>query len=513
MNPNTGTIVNRADAVSAIDRNKLGQYFTPEHLARQMVDFALSIMTTFTSVRFIEPGFGHGAFFNMLLTAVPKTCLAKAWGYEVDQACIAHAKRQWPDGFLDLIKEDFTTAIPPKAPDEKPNLLLCNPPYVRHHHLSTDQKKQLQLQADKVSGVNLNGRAGLYCYFILLAHGWLAPGAVAGWLLPSEFLDADYSLSVREYLTTRVTLLRVHQFATSESLFEDATVSSAIMFYQYGTPTDDHEVSFSFGGSLSSPNATTTVKLSKLKHTRKWSNLVGNRDAHLSISCSSQDQPPFKIADLFEVKRGIATGANDFFILSEAQVNKLQLPHEFLKPILPSSRHLVMEEIEADEIGDPQIDFRYYLLDCSMKEEELRNIYPYLWTYLEEGKSKGLHLRTLCRSRKPWYAQESRPPAPILCKYMGNGSRSTNNPIRFILNHSRATATNSYYLLYPRPDLQVLLDTKNDAVRLVWSALNAIPIASLIAHGRRYGGGMVKIEPRELENMLIYGVSDLMLRR
>jgi adenine-specific DNA-methyltransferase len=41
---------------------------------------------------------------------------------------------------------------------------------------------------------------------------------------------------------------------------------------------------------------------------------------------------------LFYIKRGIATGANAFFILAAEQIERRGLPHEFFTPILPSPR-------------------------------------------------------------------------------------------------------------------------------------------------------------------------------
>lgn len=66
------------------------------------------------------------------------------------------------------------------------------------------------------------------------------------------------------------------------------------------------------------------------------------------------------------------------------------------------------------------------------------------------------------------------------------------------MNHSHATAANTYLLLYPKGRLARLLREKPDAPLAVWNALKSIPTTALVAEGRVYGGGMHKIEPREL---------------
>jgi adenine-specific DNA-methyltransferase len=495
----------------ALDRNKLGQYFTPDSVAKEMVRYALELMPPSQEIRFLEPGFGHGAFYKALIHSVPGARLNKAWGYEINLGYVEDMNEACSDGILDLRLADFTTAFLPNS-EKKVNLLLCNPPYVRHHHLSPSNKKLLSENVQKATGISLNGRAGLYCYFILVAHSWLAPDAISGWLLPSEFMDTDYGKAIREYLTANVLLLRIHRFKSNESLFDDAIVSSTIVFFYNRIPAEDHELALSSGDSLLTPTITSRLKISQLKKAKKWSSLLIDNDQAKFSLIGSERQPQFKLSDFFEIKRGIATGANSFFIISTDKINFYQLPGDFLKPILPSSRFLDGDEIDADEDGEPHFEHRLYLLDCKLPEEKLRNEHPQLWQYLETGKKAGVHLHNLCQSRTPWYSQESRLPAPIICKYMGNTSRPGSKPIRFILNHSQAIATNAYHLLYPRPSLQSLLDADPNLIQVVWQILNKIAVDLFIVEGRTYGGGLFKIEPGELGRIPVGNLTDLLNR-
>ena len=74
-------------------------------------------------------------------------------------------------------------------------------------------------------------------------------------------------------------------------------------------------------------------------------------------------------------------------------------------------------------------------------------------------------------------------------------------PFRFILNRSQATAANVYLLLYPKPALtRALAGTPGLDLR-IWEFLNAIDAATLLGEGRVYGGGLYKMEPKELANV------------
>jgi hypothetical protein len=208
------------------------------------------------------------------------------------------------------------------------------------------------------------------------------------------------------------------------------------------------------------------------------------------------------LSDLFTTKRGLATGNNNFFILSREQIEEHQLSLQFFKPILPSPRYLKINEIEADNDNNPLIEKPIYLLDCKLPEDEIKKEHPKLWAYLQIGIKNEVHLTYLCRNRTPWYSQEKREPAPILCTYMGrNNQKEGGKPFRFILNHSNATATNVYLLLYPRPLLDRAFQNNPGLIRTVWKALNNISTDSLIGAGRVYGGGLHKLEPKELSNV------------
>lgn len=75
--------------------------------------------------------------------------------------------------------------------DRGSNLVICNPPYVRHHHRAA--KTRLLAATAAASGIQMAGLAGLYCYFLGLAHAWMEPDGIAGWLIPSEFMDVNYA--------------------------------------------------------------------------------------------------------------------------------------------------------------------------------------------------------------------------------------------------------------------------------------------------------------------------------
>jgi hypothetical protein len=241
------------------------------------------------------------------------------------------------------------------------------------------------------------------------------------------------------------------------------------------------------------------VAYDTLRAEAKWSQIYRDTPA---VPPSASKDPLLRLEDLFDIKRGLATGANEFFILTEAQIQRYHLEREFLKPILPAPRHLPGDEVLADALGRPTIEPRLYLIDCALAEEQVRSRAPHLWAYLCQGEQQGIHTRYLSSHRTPWYSQEQRPPAPLLCTYMGRQTVSKDQKaFRFIYNHSAATASNVYLLLYPKPHLQMLARANPALLYDLWQLLCKIDGGAVIGEGRTYGGKLHKIEPRELGNL------------
>ncbi len=342
-------------------------------------------------------------------------------------------------------------------------------------------------------GVKINGLAGLYCYFLGLSHVWMAAGGLAGWLIPSEFMDVNYGASVKRYLLDKVTLLHIHRFDPNDVQFADALVSSALVWFRKEEPPAGHAVRFTYGGSLERPKLERLVPVETLCRDPKWT--------RYPVKEGYQETDTPVLGDFFTIKRGLATGDNSYFILSAEEIQRRGLPLEAFRPVLPSPRYLPEDEVTADREGNPTLDRRLFLLDCHLKEEQIRGKYPTLWAYLEEGKAQGIAERYLCRHRTPRYAQEDRPPAPFVCTYLGRSDTKSGRPFRFILNHSRATAANVYLMLYPKESLARVLEDDPALKRRLWEFLNAISPKAMLTGGRVYGGGLHKLEPKELGNV------------
>lgn len=485
---------------TAKQRNESGQFATPPLVAEDVMSFALSLHRERT-VRFLEPSCGSGAFFWALLALSKDVELAEAVGVELDERFANTAKELWGGAGFNVVEGDFLDRS--RKLEGNFSLLVANPPYVRHHHLSGDQKVACQERVKRELDLKASGLSGLYVYFLLLSHRLLSPGAISAWLIPSEFLDTNYGRSVRQYLAERVTLNRIHRFDPEGRQFDDALVTSAVVVFTNRRPAEGHLVEFSQGGTTVEPERVWRYDQQSLDPTQKWG-------ARFSDRGSNEPKLFPRFDEFFKIRRGIATGDNGFFILPRERIESLGIKRENVTPMIPAPRYVKQEVVESSDGGYPLLDDQIAVLQPSANSiDELRESDPALADYLGGVGEKTLDAY-LVKSRKVWFKVERRDPAPILLTYMGRGSAKNDRPFRFILNKSQAVATNMYLMLYPVGALADALSTNQVSMERVFDVLLSITAEELLDGGRVYGGGLRKIEPKELAAMNARVIADLL---
>ena len=475
------------------DRNVMGQFSTPYPLASDIMQYMKSLIGT-DGASFIEPAIGTGVFYSAYREVFDEEN-NRVLGFELDPHYFNPTKDFWQDTKLEIRCADFLA----QQPDGQFDMLVANPPYVRHHHIDNEAKVRLQNEVQRTTGIRISGLAGLYCYFMMLSASWLRDGGLSCWLVPSEFMDVNYGEAVKKYLLQNVQLLRIHRFKADDLQFADALVSSCIVVLRNSRPTPTGQIDFSIGGSINAPEAIKHIERSNLKPADKWTNFFTDD--------VKTDEPEATLGDFFNVKRGIATGDNDFFIINQQTIDHYEIPQIFLRPILPSPRYIKGDRIDSTD-GLPDVERKQFLFSCSLPESVVKEKYPKVWEYISLGIERKVNEGYICSRRTPWYSCEEREPAAIVVPYMGR-SETSNRMFRFILNTSRAITTNVYLLLYPKPQYARCLKDE-DVLTKIWHELNSIPTEIISRNGRFYGGGLRKMEPNELMRTPANGIAYLM---
>ena len=198
----------------------------------------------------------------------------------------------------------------------------------------------------------------------------------------------------------------------------------------------------------------------------------------------------YRLTHFARVMRGVATGANDFFFLTQKRVEEIGLPPELLVRAVGRTRDAMEDSItlatltNLEQKGRPT--FLFSPLHC-----QLEDMSSAARAYLLEGERMGLAKRALISTRKPWYKMESRNAPPFLFAYLGRRNA------RFIKNEAGVVPLTGFLCVYPLSD-----DEKY--IQKLWQILQHPKIvANLSLVGKSYGSGAIKVEPRSLERLPI----------
>lgn len=451
-------------------RNQSGQFATPFTLASSIAEDLLS--RSGTNVSILEPACGSGAFISALKA---QSSDIRITGIEKDDALAEIAHTLWTSKKCEIIHSDFFEYALEHS--QLFDAVIANPPYTRHQHLSRSEKSFYGKVVTNFSGIHLSGLAGLHAYFFLTAMGMIKDGGIGSWLLPSELFSVNYGAPIRSFLTNDVTLERIHFFDPSNLQFDDALVTSCVVVVNKSHPKRNSSATFSFG-DFRKPRKTINIPLSELDNLQQWQ--------HLENYQVNKTNRGTVLGDYFQVKRGLATGGNNYFIKPYSFWQELHIPDRFLSSILPPPRDFAGQLFTADTDG--WLDQSDRILLTIPKTEPYSSLPVQVRSYLDRCPSK-VRNGYIVRHREPWYSIQSFSSAPIVCTYM---SRSDVHPFRFIRNCSNATMTNSYLGLYPRKRLN------STQLNMICEKLNSLPPNTFILNGREYGGGLKKIEPKEL---------------
>jgi hypothetical protein len=204
------------------------------------------------------------------------------------------------------------------------------------------------------------------------------------------------------------------------------------------------------------------------------------------LAPAHRDDLVVPLCNLAKVVRGIATGANEFFALTEEQVKNKNLGEVVVRTI---GRNREVQGIVLDEpawrcLAEEGKRIWLLYLDGDEPQASVKD-------YILEGERARFHLRSLVGTRRKWHMMERREVPPIFFTLLTRG-----NP-RFILNRAGVRPLNMFLLVYPNKEV-----VESGNVEVLWALLNSsFSLSRLPLVSRTYGGNTLKVEPRELDNL------------
>ncbi len=356
-----------------MNAKKNGVYYTPPKLAEYLVAPLLDDR----ELKILDPSYGEGA----LLLASERVCTKANYEHKIqlfgcDIKPINGLLKHLPDANIE--KKDFFDY--PIA--KKFDLILMNPPYVRHHIQNENKIKRYRKIIPELD--SLNNFSDLWAYFLVKAMCHLKEGGSIGAILPWSFLQADYAQKLRADLFKKFGNIKA--LALTEKYFENADERVVLLWLK------------KFGescGSLEMGSANTikdTIKYSSLPLSNWSSNKVlynGNTSTEDILFRYKNEFGFSEFKNYADVKIGVVTGADKYFIVSKSKAKELGFESRHLIPILTKSKNFSELHGGADNLKQ-----LIYLTERNYKKFK---------SFINQGKKNEYNLRAHSTLRDPWY--------------------------------------------------------------------------------------------------------------
>lgn len=462
-------------------RKVRGAYFTPHQITEFMVNWA--ILTADDLV--LEPAAGDAAF----LTAAVKRLRALApdvsacplvEGVEIHaySARIARQRVQGAGGRARIQEGDFFALEPSPVYDT----VIGNPPYIRYQDFSGESRARSR-EAALRGGVSLTGLASSWAAFTVHSAMFLKKGGRLGLVLPAELLSVNYAAPVRRFLFNRFRNVQLVLF--EEQVFPEAEADVVLLLAD---------------GYLEGPANHATIRQAKnasqldclgaglawtpLDPAAKWTSSLVDPKAVEPLNELMQAGLFTSLESWGDTTLGMVTGNNKYFTLSPQRVKELGLGSNELVPLSPPGsshlRGLALSKAALDRLGrEGHATYLFYPTDPPSESAK---------AYIEDGHRTGVDSAYKCRIRKIWYRVPLVPAADLFLTCM-----NADTP-RLTANKAGAHYLNSVHGVFLNKEYRQL---GRDLLPI--ASLNSVTLLHAEIVGRAYGGGILKIEPKEAD--------------
>jgi len=465
-----------------------GQFWTPDWVAEAMVEYVF----TDTGGMLFDPAVGAGAFFRAAkVIAKEKEIHYSLSGTDIDSNALDEAIQYGlsKDDIKNVKIGDFVF----QPPQNKLSAIVANPPYIRHHRISLDVKAQLKRLSMQSIGKILDGRAGLHVYFLIRALTLLEDGGRLAFIMPADTCEGKFANDLWYWISKNYCVDAVITFAPKASPFPNVDTNPLVFFIRktkpkdkfiwakcYEAKTDTFKLWVRSGCSVAPENSFSIF----------LRDLTEGLQTGFSRPPVTEKASKYVLGDFIKVVRGVATGANEFFFLTDEQAQEFEIPEKFFVRAIGRTRDVPTEEITQETLDILRKKGRPTLL-LSLNGELLETYPEKLKKYLKDGEELGLPQRPLISQRKPWYKTETRLIPPFLFAYLGRRNS------RFIRNTAKIIPLTGFLCIYPKSD-------ETEFTERLWKILNhPDTVSNLALIGKSYGDGAVKVEPRSLEKLPI----------
>lgn len=249
-------------------------------------------------------------------------------------------------------------------------IVIGNPPYISHDQIKIDKKT---LQGYKVNQAFVD----IYCLFFELAFNLTKKTeGIVSYITSNSFIKADYGQGLRKLISEEASIISLVNIDQSQ-IFETATVNTAILTFRSNTLSSNVII---FNAPLvegvkdfSSYVADNSIVRNRSDFTYKSWMLVNEKTQSLidKIRSSGITFETLKT----KIRLGLATGANEAFVLNEKEKNDLVNKD-------PKNQEIIKRTLRGRDISRYSYESSQYIL-LTRNGVDVKKDYPTIYEYLD----------------------------------------------------------------------------------------------------------------------------------
>jgi type I restriction-modification system DNA methylase subunit len=383
--------------------------------------------------------------------------------------------------------------------------IIGNPPYTRQEEMpeiAPEVKQYKEGIIDKALKDNtgkriaeISKRAGIHAYFFVHGTKFLQNGGRFGFIVSNSWLDVDYGKGLQEFFLKNYKIVAIIE-SKVERWFEEADVNTCIVILEKCKDRkvrDENVVRFVYlfkplsyfippAQEMWQEQVARLNEVDKLVKTimahsefyqneelrifpksqkelwdegfdeeeskyvgAKWGKYLRAPEIFFKILEKGRGKlVPLK--EIAKVRFGIKTGANEFFYLSEEEIKRRGIEKEFWMHQDEEGNwvpnYVIKSPRECKSIVVKPEDLKYRVLMIHKDKKDLKG--TNVLKYIQEGESKGYHLRPTCASRERWYDLGNQPPPD------GIWFKAFNDRVVAPQNKHQFVSSDRFYAIYAK---------------------------------------------------------------
>lgn len=459
-----------------------GAYYTPLPLAKKMVQMFLK-EDNIKNV--LEPSCGDGVFLDALISYGYLDCLEEIMAIEIEKRTTDVLKERVKEFAKIKVKNQDFFDFYERNKDNKYDLILGNPPYIRYQYL-TENQRELMSEILTSQGMKSNKLINTWVGFMVSCVKMLSDNGRIAFVIPAEILQVVYAEDLRLFLAN--TLSKITLITFEELVFPDIEQEIVVFVGEKGEEEKGIRII-----ELNNLDELEKFDISsngfqKLQHVHeKWTKYFTSDQENKMVSEIRLDERFQKLSEVALINVGITTGNNKYFSVKQEVVERYGF-QDVVRPLIGRSAHAHSVYFRRNDwIENVDAGKAAYLIDFpETPYEEYPDKHK---EYIKLGEKNGENKGYKCSIRERWYRIPSVwvPDAFFL--------RRNNLYPKFVLNCCEAVSTDTMHRINFKDGIE--------PERILLSYYNSISFAFTELCGRSYGGGVLEILPGEVGNIFV----------